>query len=284
MSHFRFINALLKALTCMLLLQATAGTTARAHESIVRELARLDERIAKSPNEAALYLRRGELHRLHRDWAKALADYDRAAALAPGLTAVDIARARALTESGRPDRAISVLTGLLEREPVAARIERARAFEQLGRHAEAAADYKAVLEQHPSAEPDVAIACARALIADQRMEEAFLVLDELTRKRSGSFAIDIATLDLAERLGRFDAALAHLERILAASPRKERWLLRKSLILTKMRRFKEARAACLAALSAFEKVPSSRRETPSARKLAEAIATTLARLDTAEKS
>ena len=49
-----------------------------AHAAILDRIAALDDRIARRPEDPALYLQRGELHRLHRDWKAALADYQRA--------------------------------------------------------------------------------------------------------------------------------------------------------------------------------------------------------------
>ena len=49
-------------------------------------------RFEQDPNNASLYLKRGELHRIHQDWPAAAADYDRAAQLDPNLAVVDLAR------------------------------------------------------------------------------------------------------------------------------------------------------------------------------------------------
>src|SRR5437667_664532 len=62
---------------------------AAAHESTGREVADASRKIGADPGNAAEVLRRGELYRLERDWDRALADYDCAARLDPGLHEVD---------------------------------------------------------------------------------------------------------------------------------------------------------------------------------------------------
>ena len=58
-----------------------------AHGPLHAQIEEVSRRIAQAPREAALYLKRGELHRLHTDWAAALADYRRARLLDPRLDA-----------------------------------------------------------------------------------------------------------------------------------------------------------------------------------------------------
>lgn len=47
--------------------------------------------ISDNPDNAELILRRGELHRVHRNWANALADYQRAKDLNNKLVTVELA-------------------------------------------------------------------------------------------------------------------------------------------------------------------------------------------------
>lgn len=69
---------------------------ALAHEGLHEQIVAVTAKIKLDPKNAALYLQRGELHRLHRDWARAAADYDRASRLQPSLTTIDLARGKLL--------------------------------------------------------------------------------------------------------------------------------------------------------------------------------------------
>ena len=71
----------------------------RAHEGLHEQIAAITAKIKRDPKNASLYLQRGELHRLHHDWARAAADYDRAEHLQPGLQTVDLARGKMLFDS-----------------------------------------------------------------------------------------------------------------------------------------------------------------------------------------
>src|SRR5678810_237149 len=72
-----------------------------AHEGLHEQIAAITAKIKRDPKNASLYLQRGELQRLHRDWSRAAADYDRAAGLQPSLKIVDLARGKMLFEAGR---------------------------------------------------------------------------------------------------------------------------------------------------------------------------------------
>ena len=48
-----------------------------AHEGLHEQIAAITAKIKRDPKNASLYLQRGELHRLHRDWGLAAADFSR---------------------------------------------------------------------------------------------------------------------------------------------------------------------------------------------------------------
>ncbi len=91
-------------------------------------------KIKRDPKNASLYLQRGELYRLHRNWTRAAADYDRASRLQPTLTIVDLARGQMLFESGRFQRAKLVLDRFLRQQPrhVEGLVTRGRVLAKLG--------------------------------------------------------------------------------------------------------------------------------------------------------
>ena len=54
---------------------------------------------------AALLIKRGQLHHTHRDWPAALRDFDRAAEIDPNAYVVHLRRGETLLESGRTEDA-----------------------------------------------------------------------------------------------------------------------------------------------------------------------------------
>ena len=121
------------------LLCASGALVVSAHDGLHEQLAEVSARLRRDPRNASLYLKRGELYRLHREWRRAAADYDRAARLDPRLAAVDFARGRMLFEAGRHVAAKSALDRFLSAEPrhAEALTTRARVLVRLGRRAEA---------------------------------------------------------------------------------------------------------------------------------------------------
>src|ERR1041384_5725242 len=73
-----------------------------AHGDLHEQIAIATKLIQKEPRNAALYLKRGELHRAHGDWDAAMADYDRSTELDPRLEVVDLARGKALLAANWP--------------------------------------------------------------------------------------------------------------------------------------------------------------------------------------
>ena len=51
-----------------------ASSLLGAHAGIDERVKDMDQRVAADPKNAELYVKRGELHRLHRDWPAALAE------------------------------------------------------------------------------------------------------------------------------------------------------------------------------------------------------------------
>src|SRR5262245_28334640 len=88
-----------------------------AHGNVHEQIAAVSLHIERSPTNAALHLRRGELHRVHQDWTLALADFSRAEQLDPSLANFDLERGRTLLDAGRAAEARVALDHALARQP-----------------------------------------------------------------------------------------------------------------------------------------------------------------------
>lgn len=258
---------------------------ARAHVALDEQIAGLGRRIGQAPRDAALYLKRGELHRAHGDWDSAGADYRRARRLDPGLDAVDLCRGRMLLESGRPAKAERILSRFLQRHPdhPEALVWRARARARLGRDLEAARDYSRAIDacRPPRLpDPDHYLERARALAGagEAHLEEALRGLDEGIATLGPLVSLGLEAVDLAVRLGDFDGALARLERLDRGSPRQEAWLWRRAAVLERAGRTDEARRACAGTLAAIALLPGGRRSTRSIMEIEANARAALARL------
>src|SRR6059036_2535053 len=220
---------------------------AAAHGPIHEQIAALTNLLKEDPQNAALYLKRGELHSYHRHWPAALADYERAALLDPTLAAVDFARGKTLLHAGSPGQAKSALDRFLAKHPehAEALATRARVLVILGERLAATADYTraiAAMESLGRPKPEYYLERARAL----------------TGKR-------------------YDAALARLDTLASQSARKESWLVRRGEILEQAGRAAQARLAYEQALAAIESLPARHRTTETTAKLEAQIRAALAR-------
>lgn len=244
---------------CVLVLPSDAN----AHEGLHEQIVAITAKIRLDPKNASLYLKRGELYRLHRDWSRAAADYDRANHLEPQLHIVDLARGKMLFESRRLRQAKFVLDRFLREEPnhFDGLLTRARVLARLGARAEATAEFTKAIQLAPIPEPELYLERARVSAANERhFREALSGLDEGIKRLGPLVTLELAAIDL--ELGRkdYDAALTRLDLITAQAPRKELWLVRRGEILIDAGRIEEARAAFDAALLAIESLPAERRQ------------------------
>jgi len=230
-----------------------------AHQDLSDRIAELTKEIARHPKNAALYLKRGELHRLHGEWDAASADYDHATQLAPDLAAVDLARGDMLLAAGRLPAAKIALDRFLAKQPEHAvgLVLRARVLTQLGQHVAAAADFTRAIAHEPDPLPEHYLERAQALAAEGEghLDEALGGLDEGIQKLGPLVVLELLAIDLELRKKNYDAALARLEQIAAQSQRKEEWLVRRGEILEQAGRAEEAHAAFMQAQAAIESLP-----------------------------
>jgi tetratricopeptide (TPR) repeat protein len=238
----------------------------RAHEGLHEQIAAITAKIKRDPKNASLYLQRGELHRLHHDWRRASADYDRAERLQPGLTTVALARGKMFSDSGQLQRAKLTLDRFLSRQPnhYEGLITRARVLAKLGARMDAAKDFTQALSLSSVPEPELYLERANVVAADvSQLAEALRGLDEGINKLGPLVTLQLAAIDLELRRKNYDGALVRLDQIIAQSQRKESWLVRRGEILKLAGRDEEARAAFNAALTAIESLPPAHRQSRS---------------------
>ena len=257
--HFRKLILLLAVPMCLTLLPSLA----RAHEGLHEQIVAITAKIKRDPKNAALYLQRGELYRLHSEWGRAAADYDRASRLQPSLTIVDLGRGKMLLESRRFQQAKFVLDRFLRQQPrqVEGLVTRGRVLARIGARLEAANDFTVALALAPAPEPELYLERAQVLAEDKRyIQEALRGLNEGIKQLGPLVTLELAAIDLELRGNNYDAALSRLDIITAQSERKETWLVRRGEILKAAGRHEEARKAFSAAIEAIESLPPERRQ------------------------
>lgn len=265
-----------------LALSAFVPGQAPAHGDLHDQIAGVTRQIARSPGDARLYVKRGELHRFHGESAAALADYDRAARLDPELAEVDLGRGKTHLEAGRPGPARAALERFLERRPdhADARLTLARALARLRLTNEADAGYAEAIRLAGRPGPDLHFERATALAAAGRVDAALRALDDGIARLGPLAALEDLAVSLERRRGNYDGALARLDRLSAGKTRRETFLARRGEILAEAGRHAEARASLLAARESIDSLPARLRRTRAIRKLEREVSHWLERIET----
>ena len=235
-----------------------------AHPGIDVQIADLTERIAATPNDARLYLRRGELYRLHRDWKEAESDLRHARKLDPELNVVDQSLGRLMLDAERPKEALAPLERYLAKRPTDTRTLAllARTYMQLGRHLDAATAYSttiaSVSDGKPRPEYYLERARALKLAGPQHVEATLKGLDEGLRELDEPITLQLLAIEVEMLHKRYDGALSRIDRIIEGAARKESWFVRRGDILEKAGRFEAASAEYKKTLDAIAALPDAR--------------------------
>ena len=251
-----------------------------AHESIQHNIIAITREIDRAPFDATLYLRRGELYRLHRDWDMARADFGRVAVLEPELAVVDLYLGRLLLEEGRLEPALRLLSRYLEIEPESApaRIARARTWTTLGRPLDAASDYSLALARHQTPELYLERAAVLAAAGEKYLSRALEGLEQASVALGPVPAIEHRMIEIEIETGDIDSALRRVDRAVARSHSGVPWLVRRAEILEEAGRRDEAVRAFRTARRELHLLPDHRRQTQMLQNLEVRIATALERL------
>jgi tetratricopeptide (TPR) repeat protein len=238
------------------------------HAGLHEEIDRLSELIRDNPDDAQLYLQRGDAFRVHGDLDAARADYR--AALKQGADAglAETGLGRACAAQGRYKDALRHLDRALSHRPgdVRALVTRASILRVTGKPLAAAADYTRAIRQFiPPRKPlpEYYLERARSYEAAgvPHLEQALSGLEDGIAVFGPVPTLVLYAIDLEARLGRNAAALARLDGMLAHAQRKESLLVKRADILLQANRFAEARDDLLAAEAAIAELSPQRRQT-----------------------
>ncbi len=237
--------------------------TALAHADILVRITALNREIRESPPSAALYLKRGELHRLHRDWPAALTDYEQAARLAPRNPDVSYYRGRMWFEAGQPEPARPALDRFLAVRPdhADALLVRSRVLAVLGERLAAVNDLTRAIALLDPPTPEVYLERARHLEAEGSayIDRALAGLDEGIARLGPLVTLIQFAIEVERTRGRYPSALVRLDGLPESITGQALWLGLRGDLLLAAGRTEEARAAYAAGLEIIESYPSARR-------------------------
>jgi tetratricopeptide (TPR) repeat protein len=250
------------------------ATLMRAHTDLLVQIALVTARLESEPS-AALHLKRGELYRAHEDYAGALQDYARAAALEPELAVVDLCRGIVLHKTGELQPAREALDRAIARKPgqAAAHLARARLLNDCEEYAAARRDFEQAVALSVEPTPDLYLEYVnfQASVGDD--PGALATIEEGLARIGNVPTLQSAAMEIELRLGRADAALARVDGLMARVERKETWQARRGDILLSVGRRDEALAAYRTALASLERVAPALRQVRATKALEEKLRT-----------
>lgn len=266
-----------RVVTLMLAIALAAPLS--AHEGIHEQLAQVTAEIARQPHNAALFLKRAELHRLQGEWENASRDHDHARRIDPALAMIDLGRGLLLLDRGRAAEALDPLYRYVKArgQDIRGHEALAHALMAIGKPSAAADEFAAALAPVTHPEPELVLHYARALVAAKRSGEALESLDAMQARLGSLVTLQLAAIDIELSSGNYDAALRRLDAAAADAPRKETWLERRGDILRRAGRDAEARNAYQSALAAIATLPTERRFTRAMKELEKRLELALAR-------
>ena len=218
-----------------------------AHDGLHEQIIAVTKEIKKDPNNAALYLKRAELYRLHEEWKKSEKDFDRAEKLKPNLAVVNLGRGKLWLDAKQFARAKLALEKFLAKEPESFEgvLTMARVSAKLKQTETSVKYFTKAIAISPPDSAEIYLERAETFVLANKIDEALRGLDEGIEKFGGLVTLQTAAIDLEVTRKNYDAALLRLEKLMATMPRKESFQLRRGEIQLQARRKCEARASLM---------------------------------------
>jgi predicted Zn-dependent protease len=232
-----------------------------AHDGLHEQIIAVTKKIRKNPKDAALYIKRAELYRLHAELRNAEADFLRAERLAGSEPAIDLGRGRLWLDAKQYSKARTALDKYLSKQPDGFEgvLTMARALAKLKDTEGSNRYFTRAISLAPQDSTEIYFERSEMLAAAGKVDEALKGLDEGITKLGPIVTLQMAAIDLELKLGRYERAVERLDKLAETMPRKESLLLRRGEILLQAGKPCEARASLIASQNGFDSLPPARK-------------------------
>jgi len=225
------------ALALVVFAASANAMVAAAHDDPSHQIDELSRRIAATPADATLYVRRAELYRERCDWQPALVDLQAANELDPVPDAVGFLAARILLDADDPEAALPVIERFVAAHPdrPGGHLLHARILAKIPAGADAVREFTRgidmLIASGAKPQPDDYLERANLQASLGDVDGAVRGLDEGAAALGGAISLRVRAADLEIGRGRWDAALERIAAIEAVAHRKEPWMARRADIL-----------------------------------------------------
>ncbi len=232
-----------------------------AHDGLHEQIIAVTKEIKKDPNNAALYLKRAELYRLHEEWKRSEKDFDRAEKLNSNLAVVNLGRGKLWLDARQFAKARLALEKFLakESESFEGVLTMARISAKLKQTETSVKYFTEAIAISPPDSAEIYLERAETLVSANKIDEALRGLDEGIEKFDGLVTLQTAAIDLEVKRKNHDAALVRLDKLAATMPRQESFFLRRGEILLQAERKCEARKSLLQAQKGYDSLSAFRK-------------------------
>jgi Flp pilus assembly protein TadD len=243
---------------------ALAPAVAFAHAGLDELDATTRKEVAKKPDDPTIHLQRARVLQMKGEWDAALEEVEAAAMRGGDPDVLGQTRASIYLDAGFPRVSKIEIVRVIARRPDAAGLlyERGRAWLALGNAEAAARDFGEAIAKGPRPTPEQVIAHRDVLLGLGKKQDALRALDAGMDRIGHVVSLELPAVDLEVELGRFDAALARLDRLAAGAPPNPMWITRRGEVLERAGRDREARAEYAKALALIDARPAARRGKP----------------------
>ena len=235
------------------------NTSLIAHGDLDLQIERISKRIEKEPDNANLYIKRGQLYAKHNEPKEAKQDYFYARKLDKNLLITDLLLAQLLVDNNDANVALSYVNLFLKihSNHSIALITRAKIYRQMRKPDLCQKDLEKALTHISEPNPSHFISISEAVLLtdDSNISEA---LDWL-KKGEERFGFDIVLkskeVDLYVQSKQYKNAILVVDKIMEHFQRKEKWLFQKATIYEKGGETDLAKIHYASTLEAINKLP-----------------------------
>jgi len=253
-----------------------------AHPDIDARIDILDKKITQNPNDAMLYLKRGNLHRQHRDWEAALADFKSATSIAPDLPDVFYYRSLLWFDAGQPTRAHELIDRFLAIQPSLAQgfIVRSRIRTELRQYLNASEDLTTALKLVEKPLPDLYVERARLLkkAGPAYRDKMRRGLEEGLKRLGPLVSLIDLLVELEAEDGHYQRALEYMDILPQAVQQQPGWISRRGDIYFSAGKKQEAVSNYEQFLVRIAALPENRRDISDIRELEQRVREQLTKL------
>jgi len=257
----------------------------QAHEELEKQIVTWSKKIEDDPNNAASYLKRGTLYRLHKEYKKSLKDFKRAKKLDASLVVVDFNLAELYLDASDPDNALKAIEAFIKvrAKHASARILKGKILEAKKEYLKAAKSYSAGLKRcvgKIKALPQYYLSLSACYVkaGDKHIPEAIKALDAGIAKLGRLSTLQQQAIELELKIKNYEGALKRNALLISWYGKLPVFLIQKAEILNAKGDREAAIKGYREALAAIEAYPPARQKVKAFVALKEKIQAALKKL------